>query len=217
MRRLAVAVLLICWLGLSSAVAQSKDAIKKYKNARKEIDKLSLNCTREHPCQTSPPNLPKAEKLLKEALADSPDFLDAQQSLADLYYFQHRFDNAAAEYAKARDIDDKQKKLSKADRDTLLDQLGLAQAQGRHFDDAIQTYTAALREDSQYPLFEYNLACSYAEKGDLDSAIPHLKKAWDLRDNMPSGTPFPDPRKDDSFRKFWNDPEFQKAVENMVV
>jgi tetratricopeptide (TPR) repeat protein len=134
-----------------------------------------------------------------------------------LYYLENRFDSAAAEYLKARALDDSQKKLSRADRNLLLDGLGLSQAQGRHYDDAISTYKAALAEDAEYALFEYNLACTYAMKGDLDSALPHLTKSWELRDSLPNGVEFPDPRKDDSFKRYWNDSRFKQAVENIVV
>ncbi|HYE24252.1 MAG TPA: tetratricopeptide repeat protein, partial [Clostridia bacterium] len=114
-------------------------------------------------------------------------------------------------------LEEKQKKLAAEDRRRMLDQLGVSQAMGRHLDQAIATYKKAIEQDPEYPLFHYNLACSYAEKGDLDNALPHLKKSWELRDNMPRGQDFPDPRKDSSFKKFWNNPKFQEAVENMVV
>jgi tetratricopeptide (TPR) repeat protein len=134
-----------------------------------------------------------------------------------LYYLENRFDSAAAEYVKARALDDSQKKLSREVRNMVLDGLGLSQAQGRHYDEAIATYKAAIAEDPQFALFEYNLACTYAMKGDLDSALPHLSKSWELRDSLPNGVPFPDPRKDDSFKRYWNDPRFKDAVVNIVV
>jgi tetratricopeptide (TPR) repeat protein len=197
-------VLLSVLLIVSVASAETKQAKDKLEKARKELNQRI-------------PNVPRAEKLLVESLKLSPDYVDAQEALADLYYTQRRFDAAATEYQKARALDDSQKKLSREDRNQLLDQLGLSQAQGRHLDEAIATYKSAVSEDAQYALFEYNLACTYAEKGDLDTALPHLKKSWELRDNLPRGVQFPDPRKDDSFKRFWSDPRFQDAVVNMVV
>jgi tetratricopeptide (TPR) repeat protein len=197
---LFVATLIAC----SVASGETKEARDKLNKARQELHQRM-------------PNPARAEKLLQESLKASPDYLDAQQALADLYYLEKRYDNAAAEYLKARALDDAQKKLSRADRNIMLDQLGLSQALGRHLDDAIATYKAALAEDADYALFEYNLACSYAMKGDLDSALPHLSKSWELRDSMPNGMQFPDPRKDDSFKRYWNDPRFKSAVENIVV
>ena len=198
------AVFLLMLLACGVAAAETKESRDKLEKARREL-------------QSPRRNLAHVEKLIQDSLKASPDFLEAQRALADLYYLENRFDSAAAEYLKARALDDKQKKLSRADRNLLLDGLGLSQAQGRHYDEAIVTYKAALAEDAEYALFEYNLACTFAMKGDLDSALPHLTKSWELRDSLPNGTQFPDPRKDDSFKRYWNDSRFKEAVENMVV
>jgi tetratricopeptide (TPR) repeat protein len=199
-----LALFLLVLLACGVAAAETKESRDKLEKARREL-------------QSPRRNLLHVEKLIQDSLKSSPDFLEAQRALADLYYLENRFDSAAAEYLKARALDDSQKKLSRADRNLLLDGLGLSQAQGRHYDDAISTYKAALAEDAEYALFEYNLACTYAMKGDLDSALPHLTKSWELRDSLPNGVEFPDPRKDDSFKRYWNDSRFKQAVENIVV
>jgi tetratricopeptide (TPR) repeat protein len=202
MKKLMLLLILLIAGGVS--VAQTKEARDKLEKGRKELHQRT-------------PNVQRAEKYIQDALKASPDYLDAQQALADLYYLEHRFDAAATEYQKARALDDSQKKLARDDRNLMLDQLGLSQAQGRHYEEAIATYKSAVAEDPEYALFEYNLACSYAEKGDLDSAIPHLKKSWELRDHLPRGVQFPDPRKDDSFKRFWDDQRFKDAVTDIVV
>lgn len=196
-RSLAILLLLT-----SFAFAQSKDARNKFEKAMRELDRR---------------NVPKAEQLFREATALAPDWTEAHVQLGDVLFLQNRYDAAAETYAKAAALEDKQKRLATEDRRRMLDQLGVSQAMGRHLDQAIATYKKAIEQDPEYPLFHYNLACSYAEKGDLDNALPHLKKSWELRDNMPRGQDFPDPRKDSSFKKFWNNPKFQEAVENMVI
>jgi tetratricopeptide (TPR) repeat protein len=199
-----LALFLLVLLACGVAAAETKESRDKLEKARREL-------------QSPRRNLLHVEKLIQDSLKSSPDFLEAQRALADLYYLENRFDSAAAEYLKARALDDSQKKLSRADRNLLLDGLGLSQAQGRHYDEAIASYKAAIAEDPEYALFEYNLACTYAMKGDLDSALPHLTKSWELRDSLPNGVEFPDPRKDDSFKRYWNDSRFKAAVENIVV
>jgi tetratricopeptide (TPR) repeat protein len=199
-----LALFLLVLLACGVAAAETKESRDKLEKARREL-------------QSPRRNLLHVEKLIQDSLKSSPDFLEAQRALADLYYLENRFDSAAAEYLKARALDDSQKKLSRADRNLLLDGLGLSQAQGRHYDEAIASYKAAIAEDPDYALFEYNLACTYAMKGDLDSALPHLTKSWELRDSLPNGVEFPDPRKDDSFKRYWNDSRFKAAVENIVV
>jgi tetratricopeptide (TPR) repeat protein len=199
-----LALFLLVLLACGVAAAETKESRDKLEKARREL-------------QSPRRNVAHVEKLIQDSLKSSPDFLEAQRALADLYYLENRFDSAAAEYLKARALDDSQKKLSRADRNLLLDGLGLSQAQGRHYDEAIASYKAAIAEDPDYALFEYNLACTYAMKGDLDSALPHLTKSWELRDSLPNGVEFPDPRKDDSFKRYWNDSRFKAAVENIVV
>jgi hypothetical protein len=51
---------------------------------------------------------------------------------------------------------------------------------------------------------------------DLDSAIEHLREAWNRRKNLAEGERFPDPRQDSSFKRFLSDKRFQDAVRDMV-
>ena len=205
MRRLLIVAMLIAVA--APALAQTKEARGKYDAGVREVEHR---------------NGPKAEKLLREAIELAPDWMKPRLALGEMLTLQRRWEAAAEVWARARELDDKNKsdetkKLPRPERNSLLDSLGVAQGQAGQLDAAIATYTAALKEDPDYALFEYNLACSFAEKGDLDRALTHLKRSWTLRDNIPSGQRFPDPRKDDSFRRYWNDPRFLDVVENMVI
>jgi tetratricopeptide (TPR) repeat protein len=193
-----ILVLMIAALALP-LVAQTKEARDKYQSALRARDPL------------------KAERLLKESIAADPTWLKPQLELGGLYSALRRWEDASNTLAKVRDLDNQQKKLTEEERRHALDALGVAQAQARKYDEAIKTYTAALKDDPEYPLYEYNLSRTFAEKGDLKSALPHLKRAWELKDNLPRGTRFPDPRKDNSFRQYWSDQRFLDAVENMVI
>jgi len=203
-RLLIIAILIAV---AAPSIAQSKQARDKYDAGQREIDRR---------------NGPKAEKLLREAIELAPDWMKPRLALGEMLTAQHRWEAAAEAWSKARDLDDKNrndetKRLGRAQRNILLDSLGVAQGQAGQIDAAIETYTAAIKEDPEYAFFEYNLACAYAEKHNLDRALAHLKRAWTLRDNIPSGSRFPDPRKDDSFKRYWNDPQFLDVVENMVI
>ena len=57
-------------------------------------------------------------------------------------------------------------------------------------------------------MLHYNLACSYAEFDDLDSALGDLKFAFAYRQNGLPGEELPDPAKDPSFRRFLADARF---------
>ena len=70
------------------------------------------------------------------------------------------------------------------------------------------TFEYGVSKDSAYPMFYYNLACTYAELNDLDNTIANLRLAFKYRDNMIAGEVFPDPAGDDSFQCFMKNERF---------
>jgi hypothetical protein len=69
-----------------------------------------------------------------------------------------------------------------------------------------------------YPLFYYNLACTYGEMGKMDEALGQLRLAYKYRANMiPGEGTVPDPLKDDSFRSFVKNDTFVQAVRAMQL
>ncbi|MGZ5178746.1 MAG: tetratricopeptide repeat protein [Burkholderiales bacterium] len=198
-RRLCL--LLIVLLGANCAFADAKKAADKAHRAEQEF--------RRH-------NIAGAEKLLRDAIKEDPDYIDAHSMLANLLSSTNRYSQAAQEYGRALELDAKQNKLSDEDKRRLADGQAVAYAESGDLQRAKTLYLDALKNDPDYAMYNYNLACVYAELHDLESALRYLKKAWEKRGNMPSDTPFPDPRKDSSFKEYVNDARFQDAVRNMV-
>lgn len=161
-------------------------------------------------------NIPGAEKFIREAIKEDPDSIDAHNMLANLLAGTQRYSQAAAEYTRVLELDADQKKLSKQDRRSAIDGEAVGYAESGELERAKSIYLDALTADPDYAMYNYNLACVYAEQHDLDSALPYLKKSWALRGTLPSDFKFPDPRQDSSFREYVNDPRFQEAVRNMV-
>jgi len=62
-----------------------------------------------------------------------------------------------------------------------------------------------------YPMFYYNMACTYAERNDLINTIKYLKTAFEYKPNIIPGEQMPDPSKDDSFQRFMQNEEFPQA------
>ena len=54
--------------------------------------------------------------------------------------------------------------------------------------------------------------CDYSEKGDLDKALTHLQRAWELRATFK----FPDVMQDDSFKQWQDNPRFREAARKMM-
>lgn len=157
-----------------------------------------------------------AEKLLREVIKADPNVIEAHDMLGILLSSTRRYSQAAPEFARALELDDQQKDLSLEQRRQVIDGQAVAYAESGDLQKAKSLYLAALKDDPNFTLYNYNLACVYAELHDLDAALPYLQKAWDMRITLPKSMTFPDPRKDSSFKDYYNDPKFQEAVKNMV-
>lgn len=158
----------------------------------------------------------KAEKLLREAVAEDPNSISAHHELADLLLTERHNSSAAEEYARTAELDNTQHKLSEDDRRHVLDNEGVAYALARNYDRAKAVFESAISQDPDYALYYYNLACTYAEMEQLDPALKYLREAWNRRKNLAEGDRFPDPRQDSSFAKYKNNSRFQDAVRDMV-
>lgn len=217
----AVSIVALIVTVSAGAFAQSKEAKDKYYKALQQLEwrvPSSGSGTWEAAQRRRvPPNPVKAEKLFNEASALAPDWILPIYGLADMNFMLRKYSASAKFYARAKELDDKTHELDKAGRHDMLDQLGLSYALDADYKTAESVYKDALKEDPEFPMFHYNLACVYAESHNLSNALEHLKKAWEFKDNMPKGQPFPDPRKDDSWREYLDNPRFQDAVREMVV
>ncbi len=92
----------------------------------------------------------------------------------------------------------------------------MATALGGNLRKAKTIFEEAIQRDPEYALYRYNLACTFAEMGDLDTALVHLQEAWKRRRNLAEGERFPDPRQDSSFKRYLNDARFEDTVRDMV-
>ena len=198
MRRL---ILVLLVFSVTLAFADRQKALEKFAKAQQAA---------------SIGNLPKAEKLLNDALKEDSTLIKAHVLLGDVLSQERRFSAASLEYTTALDLNAKQSSLSDEEKLRVTDAQAVSYAESGNLPRAREIYEAAIKQNSEYPTFYYNLACVYAEMHQLDPALENLKKAWDLRHNMPEGQPFPDPRKDTSFGSYLKDPRFQEAVRNMV-
>jgi len=199
MRRTVVVLLML--LVACSGWGDARKAADKTKRAEAEF--------RKH-------NIAGAEKLLREAIKEDPNSVDAHKMLANLLSGTNRYSQATQEFGRVLELDAQQKKLSDEDKRRVIDGQAVAYAESGDLNRAKSIYLAALEKDPDYSMYNYNLACVYAEMHDLDSALPYLKKAWDKRDGLPGDIKFPDPRRDSSFHSYVNDPKFQEAVRDMV-
>ncbi len=200
MRRLFV-LLFVCLFAGGSALADARKAKDKIKKADVELQRG---------------NLGGAEKNLLQAIEEDPNSVEAHDSLGRLYSLTRRYSAAAKEFTAAVELDEKFRQFNEDQHRQLVDDQGVSYALAGYLDRAKDIYLKALEKDPEYAMYNYNLACVYAELHDLDSAIPYLKKSWENRGTLPASVKYPDPRQDNSFKPYVNDPKFQQAVRNIV-
>jgi tetratricopeptide (TPR) repeat protein len=132
-------------------------------------------------------------------------------------YLKHDYRAAIGPYAKALELEKKQVTLDKTLWHVLIDNLGMAYGISGDLKRAKETFEYGLSQDKTYPMFYYNLACTYAEMSDVDRAIANLRLAFQYKDNTLPGEQVPDPRLDDSFQRFAESERFNNALREMGV
>jgi tetratricopeptide (TPR) repeat protein len=156
-----------------------------------------------------------AENSFRALVASVPDSAFAHLYLGHSIFYQERFRDSIPDYEKARDLELKSAHLELVNRRILNDQLGMAYGLSGRIEDAKKHFQTAITADPDYPLYYYNLACAEAELGDLDGALANLKQASEHRANFLPGESFPDPREDDSFKKYKGNPKFEATVKEI--
>src|SRR5690242_5849570 len=127
------------------------------------------------------------------------------------FYLEQDYKHAITPYQKALDLEKKTRTLDETLWRVLIDNLGMSYGISGDLKHAKETFEYGLSKDPKYPMFHYNMACTYAEMSDVDKTITYLKQAFQYKDNMIKGERFPDPWTDDSFQRFMKDEKFVNA------
>lgn len=135
---------------------------------------------------------------------------------ASRLYLQHDYQGAIGPYSQALELEKANPKLQKSLWYVLVDNLGMSYGITGDLAKAKETFEYGVSKDPTYPLFHYNLACTYAEMGDATEAENYLKKAFDYKANVLPGESIPDPRKDDSFEKLMKNKEFRELADTLA-
>lgn len=125
------------------------------------------------------------------------------------------YKSAIKPYQKALDLEDKYPTLEKSIWRVLVDNLGMSYGISGDLKKAKETFEYGLSKDPDYPMFHYNMACTFAEMNDENNAIVYLKTAFKNKENMIAGEVMPDPSNDSSFTRFMNDEKFLTALKEI--
>lgn len=160
-------------------------------------------------------NYPKAEKYFRALTKSIPDWDFPHLYLGHSLFYQEKFKESIPEYEKALALGDTSGKMEPRDEHILHDQLGMAYGLSGRLDDAKKLFEDAIKKDPGYPFSYYSLACAEAELGDLDGALSNLKLAYERKANFLPGESYPNPRQDDSFKRYLGNPQFEAAMKEI--
>lgn len=127
------------------------------------------------------------------------------------YFLKKDYLKAAAYYQKVLQRKDPEAALNRNSWRVVVDQLGMSYGLSGELDKAQELFEWAIPNDPEYPMFYYNLACTFAEKNLLDRALENLRLAFQYKQHMLKDESFPDPLTDASFKKhrkvktFWSE------------
>ena len=153
-----------------------------------------------------------AERDLRELVKRDPADINAQAYLGHALFRQEKYTDAVVPYEKARELEASGRKLSSDQHRVLIDQLAMAYGISGDLKKTRALLESAIRDDPEYPLNYYNLACAYAEEGDKGKALTNLSLAFQHKEHVLKGEQMPDPRTDSSFQKYVRDEDFIKQM-----
>lgn len=123
------------------------------------------------------------------------------------FFINKNNEKAIVCYEKALALEKQERKLDQGYFNLVVDNLGFLYGISGELEKARETLEYGIANDATYTMFYYDLACVYAEYNNMAKTIEYLEKAYQYKNNMPKGK-FPDPSKDESFKKFMNNEFF---------
>jgi len=156
-------------------------------------------------------NFPAAEKLFRQATQLEPAMIDAHEYLGHTLFKEERYREAIPVFLNTLKLDSKHV-LPLAHRRAVIDELGMAYGISGDLQTSKTHFERAIRDDPDYPMFYYNLACAYGEMGELEPVLLNLRAAFERKQNLNQYETMPDPATDDSFRRFAQDARFKQLL-----
>ena len=127
---------------------------------------------------------------------------------ANKYFYDNDFKNAIIYYRKAYNLEKEKRTFGEMEWIVMIDNFGMSYGITKDYKRAQEVFEFGIKNYPTYPMFYYNLACSYAEQNNLPKTLNYLSLAYRYRQNMLPGETLPDPMTDDSFKGFLKNNEF---------
>ncbi len=150
-----------------------------------------------------------------KAVNNPPSFALFQQG--SRAFAKKDYKSAIEPFRKALELEKKERTIDDLYWRVLVDNLGVACAMTGDHQGAKAVFEHGVSQEPAYPNFHYNLACTWAELADLDKSLASLRTAFQHRKNVNPGEKMPDPRSDPSFKKYHDNDEFKKLIEELKL
>lgn len=140
----------------------------------------------------------------------------ALMAQGDEFRAQSNYAAAAKAYQRAFDLEKANKTFSNDMFLDLIDRLAFSYRMNGQVAKAKETLDYGLSQNADYPIFHYDMACTYAQMGKVDESLGELRQAYS-RSAKVAPTQLPaDPQNDSCFSKVANDPRFAAEVQKLV-
>jgi tetratricopeptide (TPR) repeat protein len=122
----------------------------------------------------------KAIESYRHVLGLNPDDADALRGLANVYYDQEKYDDAAAQYERYL--------KTHPDDPNIRTDLATTYLYQRQVDKAVEAYKAVLKDNPKFLQARFNLGLAYETRGQRDEALKELAEARALAPDEPTRT-----------------------------
>jgi hypothetical protein len=166
---------------------------------------------------TRQPVPPPPKEIIRLPAPEPPNSIELL-NIGNALFRRYDYAQAISPYQKAFDLEKAQPQLDRTRWRVLIDNLGMAYGMIGRFKEAKATFEQGIEADPTYPMFHYNLACTFADMKDLEHAMQSLKTAFRYRKNQnPGEKGFPDPRQNSSFQSFMKNDTFRNLVNDLTA
>jgi tetratricopeptide (TPR) repeat protein len=157
----------------------------------------------------------EAERDFRALVNSDPSNIYLHVYLGQALFRQGKYTESVGPYEKARDLERAGQTLSSDQHRIVVDQLSMAYAISGDLKKARALLELAIKDDPEYPIYYYNLACVFAADGEKGKMLSNLSLAFQRKENVLKGERMPNPRIDSSFQKFADDDDFVTLMKTL--
>jgi len=159
------------------------------------------------------------------AVLDSVRIVETSNPVTSFDYYQighalilqKQFQSAIGPLTTALSLEQSTRRLNQEQWRTLVvdlvDSFGVTRNNSR----AKELLDFGVSQDPNYPVFHFGLARYFALQGDLDNTISSLQRAFPNQNSMAPSDQLRNPMSDPTFKVFWKNERFKKAVKDLKI